>query len=259
MARTGVFDRVICGVEGSPAGLEAVRQATLLVAPGGTLLLASVVHLAEAAKAGWDAARIACELEREAGEALARARELAPEAEARLLDGPVVRTLLAEIERVKATLLCVGTHGMSRPEGIVLGGVTTTMLHEAPCAVLVARPPADPSRFPRSVAVGVDGSSESALAVAVATELAERFGVGLHGVVATGAKRVDVAAARTQLATVEEKPGAPVDALVEASEAVDLLVVGSRGLHGIRALGSVSERIAHRARCSVLVARGASR
>jgi nucleotide-binding universal stress UspA family protein len=31
--------------------------------------------------------------------------------------------------------------------------------------------------------------------------------------------------------------------------------VGSRGLHGVRALGSVSERVAHDARCSVLVIR----
>ena len=47
----------------------------------------------------------------------------------------------------------------------------------------------------------------------------------------------------------------PVAALLAASAESDLLVVGSRGLHGLRALGSVSERIAHRARCSVLVVR----
>jgi nucleotide-binding universal stress UspA family protein len=32
-------------------------------------------------------------------------------------------------------------------------------------------------------------------------------------------------------------------------------VVGSRGLQGMRSLGSVSERVAHEARCSVLVVR----
>jgi nucleotide-binding universal stress UspA family protein len=48
----------------------------------------------------------------------------------------------------------------------------------------------------------------------------------------------------------------PVRALVEASKDADLVVVGSRGLHGFRALGSVSERVAHRARSSVLVVRG---
>jgi len=32
-------------------------------------------------------------------------------------------------------------------------------------------------------------------------------------------------------------------------------VVGSRGLHGLQALGSVSERVAHEARCSTLIVR----
>lgn len=40
-----------------------------------------------------------------------------------------------------------------------------------------------------------------------------------------------------------------------ASLEADLVVVGSRGLHGLVGLGSVSERVAHRARCSVLVVR----
>ena len=47
----------------------------------------------------------------------------------------------------------------------------------------------------------------------------------------------------------------PVEALVDASRDAGLLVVGSRGLHGLRALGSVSERVAHSAACSVLVVR----
>jgi len=49
----------------------------------------------------------------------------------------------------------------------------------------------------------------------------------------------------------------PVEALIERAAEVDadLLVVGSRGVHGMAALGSVSERVAHRAGCSVLVVR----
>jgi nucleotide-binding universal stress UspA family protein len=55
----------------------------------------------------------------------------------------------------------------------------------------------------------------------------------------------------------ERRPGNhPVDLLVAAAEDADLIVVGSRGLHGIASLGSVSERVAHHARCSVLVVRG---
>ncbi len=60
---------------------------------------------------------------------------------------------------------------------------------------------------------------------------------------------------------VRERTGAkvaaqhPVAALVEASRDADMLVVGSRGLHGLKALGSVSERIARDASCTVLFAR----
>jgi nucleotide-binding universal stress UspA family protein len=45
----------------------------------------------------------------------------------------------------------------------------------------------------------------------------------------------------------------PAALLVERSRHADLVVLGSRGLHGIRALGSVSERVAHHGLCSVLV------
>jgi nucleotide-binding universal stress UspA family protein len=47
----------------------------------------------------------------------------------------------------------------------------------------------------------------------------------------------------------------PVHALVAASAESDLIVVGSRGLHGVKALGSVSERVAHQATCSTLIFR----
>jgi nucleotide-binding universal stress UspA family protein len=47
------------------------------------------------------------------------------------------------------------------------------------------------------------------------------------------------------------------DVLVSATRAEEtsLVVMGSRRLSGVRALGSVSERVAHRAPCSVLVVR----
>ncbi|MGH3044966.1 MAG: universal stress protein [Gaiellaceae bacterium] len=68
-------------------------------------------------------------------------------------------------------------------------------------------------------------------------------------------KDLDLAAvhAITDDAVLEE--GHPVDTLLNAAKSADLLVVGSRGLHGVRALGSVSERVAHKAPCSVLVVR----
>ncbi len=157
--------------------------------------------------------------------------------------------------RVGAGVLAVGTHRSSRRRGLVLGSLVTELIHRAPCSVFVARPGRgdDPWR-PRSIAVGVDGSACSLEALSVAKELAERLGVDLRVIGATGGKPVEVEAL-TALGCVGPDPRRPVDALVEAGEEADMLVVGSRGLHGLASLGSVSERVAHRARCSVLVVR----
>jgi nucleotide-binding universal stress UspA family protein len=55
-----------------------------------------------------------------------------------------------------------------------------------------------------------------------------------------------------EFATIERLPD---DGLVEEAERADLLLVGSRGLTGLRALGSTSERVAHQASSSVLLVR----
>jgi nucleotide-binding universal stress UspA family protein len=137
--------------------------------------------------------------------------------------------------------------------------------------VLVAR--AAPPTFPDAVVVGVDGSRQSLAAVEVAADLASRHGATLRVIAATGGKPVD----RDRLAELDRRlemevsarsarPGdsgplllcsekAPITALADASAGADLLVVGSRGRHGLAVLGSVSHRLAHQARCSVLIVR----
>ncbi len=248
--------RVIVGVDGTEPGLEACRQAAALVVPGGTLELVTVVDAAQAALAGFSAGRLAEELEREGDAAIAAARELVgPDAGVRLVHGPPAPTLLREIGRTGATLVALGTHGHSRASEIVLGGVVGELLHSAPCSVLVARPPASGRGFPRSLVVGVDGSPESEAALALADGLAQRFGAALGVVVALRGKGVELERVRLRTPFAEEIDSGPAEALCQAADGVDLLVVGSRGLHGVRALGSVSERVAHRAGCSVLVVR----
>ena len=71
-------------------------------------------------------------------------------------------------------------------------------------------------------------------------------------VTATGGKAIERDGAWTERVETWD-PAHPVAALVERSRTVDLIVVGSRGVHGVRSLGSVSERVAHQAHCSVLV------
>ncbi len=239
----------------------------------------TVADLSVAAQAGWAAGNVATRLQREAvgaGAATERELEGLADAESRIVEGSPVRGLLAAARDERATLLAVGSHGRSRAAGIILGGVATTLLHEAPCAVLLARPPVDSQLFPYSIVAGVDGSPESLVAATVAEELAVRFGASLRLVAATGGKPVDVdglvrlqgldpalAVARgavshratMRVPALEWSEQPPVDALLAASAHADLLVTGSRGLHGVSALGSISERVAHRARCSVLVLR----
>ena len=251
-----LFVRIVCGVDGTAESLEAVRQAARLRPTPARLHLFAAVYIAGAVAAGWPEEQIAVELERERGEALRNAIALAgDDVISRLVNGPAAVSLLAEVEREHATLLCVGSHSQHRLAGFLLGYVATTMLHEAPCSVLVARTPSDPRVFPRAIAVGVDGSPQAARAYAVASELASRFDATLRPLAGYDGKDVDVDRLRREIPDLTLERKHPVDALTSAAESSDLLVVGSRGLHGVRALGSVSERVAHQARCSVLVVR----
>lgn len=252
---SAVFDRVLCGATGCPASIEAVRQAARLVSPGGALTIVSCADLGEAAAAGFLATQAAEELHAEAARALEQASAVAPGAPTELIHAPAVKTLLGRALAERASLIAVGPGSGSRLGGILLGRVATSLLHEAPCSVLVARSPAMPDAFPRKIVVGLDGSEPSIAAAAAAVDVVARTGASLRGVVALGGKAVAAEAASDALAEVHTVNGTPVDALIAASDEADLLVVGSRGLHGLAALGSVSERVAHRARCSVLVVR----
>ena len=254
-AAARVFDRVLCGVDSTRESLEAVRQAARLRFPLGSLTVVSAIDVALAVHAGWAATVVAVDIKQEAEQALAAALGIAPQAEVRSVKGRAIDVLLAEARRMPATLVAVGSHGHRRAAGIALGGVSTTMLHEAPCSVLVARASITPGEFPRSIVVGIDGSPESAVAAAVAFGLGERFGVEVWPVASTSGKQIDVDAVRAVATGVVVDKRRPVEVLTTASRESDLLVVGSRGLHGVRALGSVSERVAHQARCSVLVVR----
>ncbi|MBV9292727.1 MAG: universal stress protein [Frankiales bacterium] len=142
----------------------------------------------------------------------------------------------------------------------------------------------------RTIVVGTDGSSSAENAVDVAGELGRLCGAQVHVVTAyrpvrsavlagVGAMGGSVAApawlgddervaaeevvrragerlARTGVsANPVARLGEPADALLSLAEELgaDLLVVGNRGMTGVRRylLGSVADRVAHHAPCSV--------
>ena len=257
---TTLFDRVVCGIDDSDAGIAAARVAARVTAPDGVLTLVSASDSSLAVHAGWNMPQVLEEVAAVATGALERARAEAEPlhpVEARLLDGDPRHVLLAEIARQDATAVVVGSHRGSRVAGIVLGAVSTALLHEAPCAVLIARGEVG-SEWPRRIVVGIDGSDGSARAMKAAAALGERFGAAMRAIVATEDAHVDLDAARRIAPECQEHDAEALVALRVASETEDLVVVGSRGLRGLRALGSVSERIAHEARCPVLVVRSGS-
>jgi nucleotide-binding universal stress UspA family protein len=250
-----VFDRIICGIDESESALEAARQAERLRDPLGTLHLAAIAEVATAAHAGWAAGQVLMELDKTARASLDTAIEAVHPATADFVNGEPVRALLDEIEEHQGTLVAVGSGGHRRAVGIMLGTVGTRLLHEARCSVLVGRPPRAEWEFPSSIIAGVDGSPSSLEAFGVAQSLAERFDAELVVVAATGGKNVDAEAVRALAPSAVIDARKPVDTLVDLAHEADLLVVGSRGLHGPKALGSVSERVGHQAPCSVLVVR----
>ena len=160
--------------------------------------------------------------------------------------------LRRERDELQATLVALGGRRSSRFLGIMLGDTGTELVHDAACSVLLVCPADESPWRPRKIVVGFDGSTYALAALRTAEELAEAHGGTLEVVTATGGKTIERDAAWTERVETWD-PAHPVAALVERSRSVDLIVVGSRGVHGIRTIGSVSERVAHQAHCTALV------
>ena len=229
-----MFERIVVGADGSEQALHTARLANRLRADKGRILAITVAERHLAVYAGLEAAewdRRVREDAESASEAIQSAFADEYHVESKVVAGHAGRELLAGAEWFGADLVAVGSRGQGRVAGIILGSVATRVIHDARCSVLVGRGDLRPELFPRSIVVGFDGSEQSEHA----RTLAERLARDLHGTCrsVTGVKELHQAAADC-----------------------DLLVVGSRGLHGLPALGSVAERIAHEAPCPVLIVRG---
>jgi nucleotide-binding universal stress UspA family protein len=262
------FARVLCGVDGSPSALEAVRQAALLASPGGQLDLVCVRY---AQGYGPNAQETISESRAQAAldEACEVARELGVAGTCLLASSP--RRAETLIEHLPGhDLVAVGPHVSSRAGGIMLGSTASTLLHRSTVPVLAARRSREAEWHPRTVLAATDGSMPAAAAVELAGRIAARHGSSIL-LVSVGGDRRDADRRRVlaeQAASLEDACGSEVVLLtpegnaheqilaVAVQQSASLIVLGSRGRSGIRALGSVSERVAHRARCSVLVARG---
>jgi nucleotide-binding universal stress UspA family protein len=260
-----LFARVLCGIDGSRASLEAARQAAVLSA-GGELRLVAVTWTTgagptEMSALGESRARAALEA------AAAAASEAGATPATELIHAPhPADALLAQA--AGADLAVVGTHGGSRSAGILLGSVASRLVHSAAAPVLIARRPPHEEAPMARIVLASEGSQGSFAAADLTGRIAARFGSSVILVSVGGqpgaAEReaLAVQAAGLLEATgvkpaVVEPHGKPAERIAEAArdDEAALVVIGSRGLGGLKALGSVSERVVHAAPCSVLVAR----
>jgi nucleotide-binding universal stress UspA family protein len=259
------FRRVVCALDTSPQSVEAARQALEIAAPGADAIGVLAWNPSEAAHAGIHRAEVARDLRARAEEELAAVGERFPQLATRLAEGEEKAQLLAAIADANADLLSVGAHGTGgRMAGVLLGRVSTAMIHAAPCSVLVARErgSGDSTAVIVHAADGSDGSLEAARTAAA---IAARTGGSILSV-HVGADEQGQAAAEEAAAVAESagvsattrlESGAPHARLGEIAGEVGarMVVVGARGVTGLKALGSVSERVAHEAPCSVLIVR----
>lgn len=257
------LNRVVCGVDSSDASRVVPRQALAVADAEASIEAVSVWDPMLATKGDLALApsdtesREGCEL------ALERASQVSPRISTSLIRGGVVPGLLMAAAEHSADLLAVASHGNSRAAGVLFGSAATTVLHHAPCSVLISRD--EPVGFPGRILHAGDGSPDSLDAARVAARIAARHGSPVTTLsVGTGPWWEDATAkskrvfdsADVEVETVE-KGGSAHREIVSFANAreIGLIVVGSKGRTGLRVIGSVSERVAHRAPCPVLVIR----
>jgi nucleotide-binding universal stress UspA family protein len=172
-------------------------------------------------------------------------------------------------------LLTLGAPASSWPARMLSVGVGNKALEGFTTPLLVARPLPEERRFADRIVVASDGEEASDGLVRFAARLARAHGSHVTLVHALGREspikrgrggeqerrlkeQERTLAAATTAGNTEAlvKPGGAADVIKSAIAAADasLVVMGSRGLDAVRAMGRVSRRVVHQARCSVLLA-----
>ena len=184
---------------------------------------------------------------------------------AELVDGPAAK-VLRDLSR-GAAVLVVGHRGDGGVAGLLIGSVAVRTATHAYCPVVVVR--GQPGAPGAPVVVGVDGSPAADLAARFALAEAARRGAPLvvvHACAAdsptgaaiargvaplAGSLRHPAVQVRTELVYGQQ----PAAALARVAAGAGLLVVGSRGLDGLRGrlLGSVGMALIGHAPCPVAV------
>jgi nucleotide-binding universal stress UspA family protein len=189
----------------------------------------------------------------------------------RIRFGDVANSIL-RVSKKPYDMIVMGSRGENEKEPYALGSVTKTVRRHSPCPVLITKKVTTMS----NVLVGLDGSRNSTNALRFVARLGQRMNSKitvlnvqdrrLQEVSPETAKHCGEFVISRALEKVENKGiiadkriefGVPQDVIVETADrgGHDLVVVAriGQGMVSRFLLGSVSDDVTHKARCSVLV------
>ncbi|OBH30188.1 universal stress protein [Mycobacterium sp. E342] len=292
MTGNGKRHGVLVCVDGSAASDAAVAWGTREAVMRGMPI--TLMHAVPPVVVGWPVGQLYADMpewqQDGAQQVINRAREALgaslggsepPEIRTQTVYSAIVPALIEASE--DAWMLVAGSQGLGALGRLLLGSVTTGLVHYAHCPVAVIH--SDDGAAPDSgapVVLGIDGSPASEAATALAFDEASRRGVGLVAVHVWSdvgvfpilgmdwhdrekegqeilAERLAGWQERYPDVHVERKLfcDKPSEWLLKESEHAQLVVVGSRGRGGFPGmlLGSVSSAVAQSARIPVLVVR----
>ena len=283
------MSKIIVGVDGSEGSNDAIALASGLAGmTGAELMLVNVFPYDQRPSRAMNA-EFEAYLRKDSLELLERLRaDLDGSVEVRAVANPSPAHGLHDLAAAEdGALIVVGSTHTGRAGRVLPGSTAERLLHGSPCPVAVA--PKDytqrPGDEPGIIGCGYDGSQSSERALQAAQRVAAATGGRLRvirafqplaydvppGSVAMGGRSVyndslqdraseelDAAVAKLEREPRAEKffaVGDPGRILVEASDDLDLLLVGSRGygpMHSVL-VGGVSGRVVREAACPVIV------
>ena len=260
------FASILCWIDGCRPAAEAAHEAALLAGPRGRLELVAINWHAGAGLSSRSAIaphRLAEAL----ADAAAHARELGAHPELVTLDARDQAAALLE-RAAEHDLLVVGGYGGSRAEGMLVGSPASIALHRAPTPVLVARRSAALDDFPWAILVALSPDPSAGAVIEAAARIAEDHRAhtaivappehrakGISRVIAQGIEALGTATGLAPELLVNGDSAHRSIVRAASEFGASLVVMGTRARPGVRSLGSVSERVAHTAPCSVLVMR----
>jgi len=279
MKDEGFLRRVLVAVDSSLSSVMAEETAAIIAKRTGATV--TVLHIKEEIELEHLVPRniadeIRGHLEQKAEKTINDARALFSEegvtVDTKTLGGSDPADSILGFSKDRYDLIVMGAHGENEKDPFAIGSVTKKVIRHTKCPTLFVKKVSSLS----NLLVGVDGSEHSIKALNYAVKLGERVGSKLTLLNVQDHRLYDVSPKTAQEAgqrilskalkavgkeemKVDKRLtfGVLSDKIVEIAEERnhDLIVLGSRGLGTVKRflLGSVSEDVSHKAKCSVLI------